>query len=467
MADSTLLRDSPLTVALTTLTKTLITSFSIFGVSPSTAPNTPTPQISLLYKYPESYEFPLKSEQFIVPQPPTISKLPSVSKEIMKKHPTQYVTMLPGEETSTICVCLRQNEFLNITSDLINPVGLTAELFKEPYYTQRTYCFTTTCPYFNCLFALLSQLSEIGYRNKLEYYYSFILRVEMQSPNFTVNPIKALLEVKLQQFMKLERPTEAINVMLGNNNKTTFPCSKVFLSSQKSSEIERSMGLVGDYSLIRLFCTMTVEDVLNTLCMMMCGYGVILLSDNVTSTSSCVLGLLTLFYPFYWPGIFIPYVPDILFEFFETPVPILCGGSYPPYKCKVNAYVEELDQGYWNYFTGRKTKYFDSVTLPEVLLPWRTELLNQLNVLVKTYVPTSPSVEEREVFIEMMDQKKVVDFSEHVRKVLREVLYNRLIQSVYNFCLKTKTDKLDLFIQKYPKQFYPKGYAFMKKFVES
>ncbi|EAL49447.1 hypothetical protein EHI8A_088350 [Entamoeba histolytica HM-1:IMSS-B] len=453
---------SPLIKALTQETPNLINSFAIFGVSPSTSPNTPTPQIQELYKYPESYKFPLKAEQFIVPRNPTI--IPLTNNDVFKEQPIRYITILPGEIESVLCVCIQQNEFLNITSDLINPTGLTTQLFSVKYYTQRTYCFTTTYPYFLALFPLLHYIAEHSYRNKLEYFYSVVLRLTLLSPNVCLNPIKPSLEAFIHLIFRIPQKQSNPLSFTIENNKYTFARSSPPLPS---TPLSQSMSLVGDYSLIRLFCTMSVEEILNILSVMLCGMGVILISENISTATSCIFGFLALFYPFTWPGIFIPYIPDELFEFYETPVPILCSGKYPPYQCRVNAYVQELDQSYFSFFMSKISRSFISLQPNGFTLPWRSELLKKLTDCINKYVPKRPTMYDREKFIEMMPAERVIEFSSEVMKIMNECLYRRLENSVVNFCTEMKECSLDNFIKQFPQKFNTVGALFMKKFVES
>lgn len=460
--------DSPLIRALTKQSQSFITSFSIFGLPPSFVQSTESPQSAtkLLYQYPPSFEYPRKAEQFIVPHPPAVRQLEN--KEVFNLEQTPFITLLPSETNSTICVCVRQTEFLSIPSDLIQPTNLTTELFttNKLYITQRTYVFTTNIPYFTALVPILSYISECNYRHKIEYYKSVIVKVTDPSPSLCLTPITSILEAFIQQVFRIIPPSDTkdtISVTL-ENHKLHFPRSPLHLPPMPLSV---SLTLAADYSLIRLFMTMSVDDILNVLSVMLSGMGVILISDNVTTATSCTFGFLSLFYPFVWPGIFLPYIPTELYEFYESPVPILCAGGYPPYQCRVNAYVHELDQSYFNFFTSKLSRSFISVQPSTFVLPWRTEISKQLTAIVNKYIPKKPSEADRETMIELMNAEAITHFSEDVMMVMDKYLYRPLELMVINFCIEMPKCSLEEFIRQFPKKFNPAGASFMKKFTES
>ncbi|KAL7722637.1 UDENN domain-containing protein [Entamoeba marina] len=453
--------ESPLIKALTTPSPTLITSFSIFGIPHTSDIITPQhPQ--LLYKYPESFTYPLRSERFIVPRDPTIEELTSY--DILKSS-FKYVTLLPGETESILCVCISKKEMLRLPSDLINPCELNNDSFNEKYVTERTYCLTTTCPFINALFPILSHLLECDYEKQRSFLNSNIINTPPHHLVTTVHPIKALLEAYVQQIFRLKQPEINSNVLISIKGiNYEYLRSKLCVPPTK---IASSMALVGDYSLIRLFATMKVDDILNVLSVMLTGVGVILINDNITTVTSCLLGLLSLFHPFNWPGICIPYVPDKLYELYETPVPILCGGKLPQEQCKVNAYVTELDTGYFSFFTSKISKSFDSFEPNGFVLPWRSELQAQLNDVVNRHLPKKPSAIDRETFFDRIPQETIVKFSGEIMKAMDEYLYRKLQLLVVNFCTSEKDCTLSSFMVEFPKKYNATGAEFMKKFVSS
>ena len=452
---------SPLINALTSQSNSLIKSFTIFGFPHTTSPTTPKPEMEILYHTPKEFQFPQKAEDFIVPRKPTIQQI-SPNFDILRQPNQKYITILPNDNDSLLCICIYHNEFLNIVNDLINPTQITNELYRSDYYTQRIYCFTTNYPYLNALFPILDKFIDKGYRQKINYFYTQILK--SITLNFNPNPIKSILDAYIQKVLRMTTTNEENIVFKDDINKYTFLRSKV---NTLKDPLHVSMKMLADYCLVRLFMTLSIDNILHLLKTMLCGTGVIIISEDISVATSCLFGLLALFFPFVWQGVIIPYVPDDLYEFYETPVPLLCAGKYPPIKCSVNAYVFELGQSYLSFFTSKVSKHFDSLPDLNVKLPYYREVKTHLNNTVDSFIKRKPSAAEREKYIEMMPQEQIIAFSEKIMSVMYDQLYFKMEDLIIRKNYALNYPSLDDFVAQFPKVFSPDLYGFMKKFAES
>ena len=447
-------KSSPLVNALTKETPSLITSFSIFGIRHTTNPTTPNPKTEILFKYPESFNFPLNSEKFIAPKGCTIMQ--DVPNDQLKEPLMKYVTMLPSENDSTICVCLAQRELLALCSDLIEPMKLDRTVLQNKYYTDRVYCFTTTCPYINALLPMLQKLVECDNNRKLK----FIL----SNGEISYSSSRSISEAMLQTMLKIPQPKE--NTISMKYDDGTY---EYLRSSQKFSytPLSRNILLLADYSLIRLFTCMSIDNILNCLSVMLMGVGVILISDDISNVTACVHGLMTLFQPFCWQGIYIPYIPDELYEMYEAPVPILCGGKLPPTKCCVDSYVFDLDQSYFSFFFSKLDKMFSYYQPESFIVPWRGALSEKLSRVVREFIPERLTGKACEEFCKKLSQEQIIKFSTRVMSIFNDVLYRNLENLITNERVKIPNYTLEMFMEKFPMKYELSGRLFMEKFVHS
>lgn len=52
---------------------------------------------------------------------------------------------------------------------------------------------------------------------------------------------------------------------------------------------------------------------------------IIMVSENVTTLSECMHGVVALLYPFNWQQIFVPLLPNALLDYLTAPMPFLIG----------------------------------------------------------------------------------------------------------------------------------------------
>lgn len=52
---------------------------------------------------------------------------------------------------------------------------------------------------------------------------------------------------------------------------------------------------------------------------------IIMVSENVSTLSECMHGVVALLYPFNWQQIFVPLLPNVLLDYLTAPMPFLIG----------------------------------------------------------------------------------------------------------------------------------------------
>ncbi|EKE39144.1 hypothetical protein ENU1_140500 [Entamoeba nuttalli P19] len=471
---------SPLERAITLTSSNLVSSFSIWGL-PS---NFKTDEFSFwrksytydaqkLFCYPPQADLQEHFSKFIAPQGVTATQTNKLN--VLLEAPKKYLLILPGETSTSFCVCIVRKELLQFPSDFIEETVIQKiyTIGANPIVVDRIYCFVSECPHINALFSMLEDMEILDFHSKNNYIKAFYLR-NGGNPSEKYVSNKSRMIDYLNKVLAVEAPDlkeYSFSITIPPAPTRTFYRSCLYDSlAPGDKQAACCLQMIADYALPRLFVGVQIPVILSALSSLLSGNSVILVGNNASLITSSVFGLLALLYPFIWQGVLIPFVPVQLQEFLESPVPSLYGTEIPKDITRVIADVIQLEQG--SVFDPTLEKRIIK-TNPVIrhALPFAAELSSALGSCVQATfadIIKFKTFNERERALENIPQQKLVSFSSDVQQKIKHHLYDKLLSFVRNYCISKGPIDLPQFQQGFPQIIKHESHKqFIKEFIGS
>ncbi|KAL7722257.1 UDENN domain-containing protein [Entamoeba marina] len=471
---------SPLERALTLTSSHLVSSFSIWGLPMDFHPSgfsffkkTVNYKAQKLFCYPPESNLQEQFSSFIAPQGVNCTETSKLN--CLMEPPKKYLLILPGETSTSFCVCIVRKELLAFPSDFISETQINKvfTLGQNPVIVDRIYCFVSECPHINALFSLLEDMERYDFYYKNNWLRSYYLRTGGNVSEKYVTDKQRMIDYvqKVINVQACELSDYNFTITIPPAPSRTFFRTTLYESlNPADKQAACSLQMIADYALPRLFIGVQIPVILSALSSLLCGNTVILVGSNSSLITSAVFGLLSLLYPFIWQGVLIPFVPLELQEFLESPVPSLYGTEVPKELVRVMGDVVQLEQGSI-FDPSVEKKIMKTNAVVKHPLPFVSELSSALNSCVQatfSEVIKYRSFEERERALERIPHGKVVAFSSDIQQQIKHHLYDKLLSFVRNYCTNNGPVDLTQFQNGFPSIIKHDSHReFIKEFIQS
>jgi hypothetical protein len=294
-----------------------------YVVDPNTI-NIPKEQ-QILYKFPENV--PVKNEilkSFCFPGGVEIK--PVKTETELNSVIFGSLSQLETAENSFVYVitddhlyygtCVITHELLRepgciLESNMVNPPSSL-----DPYITKRCYCFISRFPFFNLHFEVLYSILAKDRLYRL---------TKLQNRNFNKEDAEAA--------------AYEIKTLLAFYHNQTVPKAGSTMGFQLPGEL-RSLEFkvpacdddtsMSDWSIPCLFRLLPLEMIVDLFTAVLLEYKIVLVCDNMGVLSAIGLSLLSILRPYIWQGVFIPILPEVMWDVIDAPVPYIVGVNKEP-----------------------------------------------------------------------------------------------------------------------------------------